>query len=711
MPDTITPTTLDQTLEIKPPKDDVVDIVQDFNGQIEEAIENRSGWRHQLEENFLWRSGQVGKRDPDFPFKGSSDIRFRLSDNFIRQLRSVFVLTLWNAPRMARVTPLNGSNESADKLEHYYNFLYRSKLNIRRTAAAMADKALECGMVVAKITWDFCMRQRTKVLQRSKLDEVVNQIAQMRAQTIIQQAMAVGVEPPDPSILEPTDDDIKLALAMELGWNLKEEEYAERIKRALKEYKEGDGEGIPVVVDEVERNQPDVGMVEELQDIVVPLNTGDIQDAEWVAHDMLFSERELRQDSVEHGGRYRNVDDALERIKAACRGTERQFMQSAIDLADGITSQNEIKGFVRVRELYCWLPKKHIASFNGLDSDDETSVRAVITYCADVPVADVKPLRMIELPYDHGKWPFEVYWFNFSRLRFYSAEGVPELVNAVEQEFNVSRNAAIDRHTLSLSPPTLVWEKAEITPSAFRQVGQVIETRTPPRESMLMPELPDLAKGFNMDAQDMRNWAQEVAGVPNIGALNTMREAPTAAQVERTVAPAQSVGMYDVSLWLEFWARIMMQVHELHRQYMFAGDAESMTIPNMENRQEPVELAPEDFEGDYIIEPGADPSNSNPVLRAQQRFIAFQTAMKFPEVKLMTNLYNMVYALFSDYLGPGTVQQVMKPRGEAEQALQQAQQFAQQQMAMQQAKMAEGQNPESPKMESIPNADGGLVPQ
>lgn len=694
----------EKALEIKIPKADLMEVLDEYNAAIDEAIGSRQravdGWR----EAYLWRMGEKGKPDPNLPFKDSSDIRFRLSEQIIRKLKPIYLNSIWATPRMVRAIPLKpGRHESADRLENFYNYVYRGVIpSFRKKVAGSINSLLETGKAVAKITW----KAETQTIVEQYPKEALKLLAMQSVMLAgLQQIAETGEKPEVPK--EPSDDQISKALFMALKWDDKDEVYQKRVKEAVSQYRSGK-EIINLVREEPGTGRAEITVIEELESIIVPSNTTTISEADWVAHDLLMSEQDLRMRSTESGGSYRGVSELLESAKVAYRNEDRNRLARSMENVEGITVTGELKGYITVRELYCWIPRKYIAHWRDEPGEDDTRVRAVITYCPERE--ESQPLRIMELPYEHGQWPFEDVNWNYGRNRYYAAEGVPAIINSYEKEYNISRNAAIDRTTIMLSPPTFIWAAAKISPTAHRQIGQTQVTRVQPNLAVHTPQSPDLASGFNFDAAQMQVWAEEIAGLPNLRALGNYNEPPTAEQVQQMSAPAQGIQTFELEMWHDFWGRVFGQVHSLYRQFMFAGEYEAKPVgfTNMENPQEALEITQEDFEGEYLIQPGGDLSLGSPVLQAQKLFLAFQTAFAYPQLAPLIKPFDLARIFFSRTVGYQDAQAFLRSSQETQQAEQQFLQMQAQMAAAQQ--QGKGGRSRNPRLKQIPNAANGLVP-
>src|SRR5262245_40676833 len=101
MPDQSYSTPQEQQIEAReftPKKSRLTELVGEFNHQVDKARLNTQGWRDRRVRMYERRKGMIGKDRPDVPFKGSSDIRFRLAEQQLRKINPSFVLGVLTAP-------------------------------------------------------------------------------------------------------------------------------------------------------------------------------------------------------------------------------------------------------------------------------------------------------------------------------------------------------------------------------------------------------------------------------------------------------------------------------------------------------------------------------------------------------------------------------------------------------------------------------------
>lgn len=653
--------------EITAPEQKLSDLIQETNGDIDKARAARQTWVNQLDKNFKWRKGMIDKPRPDVPFRGSSNLKYRRAEREIRKLKPQLVEAVMSPTHMVRFIPRNAKSvQSASKLESFYDYFFKFVMqDFMETVDECADCLLENGLVVAKVTQKHEVEMRTRSQSAKQYIAESMQILQALAQ---QQ----GAKP----IQQWGDEEYIKAIMLKEGWDEDSAPHKERAQEILQQFK--DAEDFISVVEDVEKyNDPYIGCIRDLTSVVVPTGATNIQESPYVCHEFLFTERELIANATENGGKYENVYELLEFLKdrlskrksSGAIDPESKSYQSAIERAEGLSPEGEVMGAIAVREVHRWIPRKLIKRFKGkFEGKSNVMVRAVITYAYDIPIDDCGPLRVIEEPYDHSRWPFRDARIFSGRRRFYSGEGVVQSIEPFEKEENISRNGAIDRTTIAMNPPVFYAEGSNLTPNSHRQIGQWHPVRGDPAQVAHAFQYPDLGSAFKADANDMEIVAQDMVGTTDLRSQLNYATAPTAQQVQEVTAPAQAIRGLIIRLWLNFWSGNYLDVFELHRQYMFSDTTKkSVSFPDAQNAGLIHELTPQDFQGEFIVLAGADITRMNPVLQAQNEFVAFQM-LNQPQWAWLVNEYDSMYDFISSRVGPIKSKVWLKDKKLAEQS-------------------------------------------
>lgn len=680
----------EDALEIKPSAEELDQIITDAKAHHERAHSNTSEWRNRYTESFERMRGEIGKDDPNFPFENSSDIRYRMEENQLRKVTPPFTLAIRTAPKLARFIPLKPNfAQQADDLEYFLQMRITSDPEFGRKVKLLARKRNEI-VAVAKVIWDYRCESRTKVFTK---DEFTKKLIPFQAKKV--QQVAQMPVPEDGEInLKLDSDELVAAIADIFGWKLDDDVYRKRAERVAKQWTD-EKETIRVVIDEIVANNPAIIPIYDLDMLTVPETTTCLAKADWIDHDHDYSEAELWQRRKKYKNLDRILSDLKDHMGELQSSTEVDEYKQAVDRASGVTSTSEsIQGHVRVRERFCWLPRKHISWWNGLgEEDDETPVRAVVTFCPEIPLGTDAILRIMEFPHDSREWPFVEDAYNLSEDRFHAAEGVPSLCKPFSEEYDRTRNAAMDRETIATSPPTIIWNASKLNGSAFRRVGQAMYSNVPPEQAIHVPTYPNIAGKLESTADSLKMYADELCGITNMSMFRGYGMPPTAEQIKSYAAPSSAMQSEELSMHTDFWSRILRQWYMLEKQFLFAdGGQKDYVVPKLGGgtTSEFATITPGHFEGEYQILCGADVSRTDPMFEAQKLFGFIQWLDANPKWASFVKPYDMMQLAATRMIGHIDSQTILQDRNKQQQLDQQYLQMSAAMKAQMEAKQEKG---------------------
>ena len=691
-------------------EDSLDQFISELTGDIQGDIKDRSPANRRGVVAYQLRRNQIGKKDKNFPFPNSSDLKFPIPEIKIREKRSGYVSVLFDTPKMVRFSPGKGCNpEAKDRLEDFYNWLLRVHIpRLKEKAAAGADKMLEQGKSFFKVTWAHDTEWKTRVFLKEDGDKLKSLIMQgkyaqwqqehlpqwqqehMEEILTAKQTGRPPPRPPQPDLkeLEPTRSELLDGFMQQLQLDPDDEVQKKHAESTIDQYLDGKDK-MTWMEESVVYRGPRIEPIPENQAIIVPINTGWIGDAERITHEMYFSKRELLAESKENGGRF-NTEAVNALVKEYPNGSaplsdDRLEMESARASAELIKQSVEFEGKYRLWEVCCWIPRKHISRFVNIGGNDDTPVRCVITYCPTADLDKVDPLRIVEFPYHHGEWFFHDPTYNYRIDRFYDAQGIPEGLDPFVREYNTSKNGSIDRTTLSSSPPGLLWKEMGITPQNYRQVGQAIMVNQPVTEGTIkVMDYPNLKDGLEFDAGAILDWCNRWVGSTDSSQFAGRQTSPTKSEVMAAQIPSNTIDHYEHSIWLETWTRMYRQLHADCKQFWFEGNAEEkFSFSKTDKPTERVEITAKDFEGEWIITAGGDPSKGDPQVELQKAIMGLQFAVQLPPVGVTVKMYRLIYNVYTQLYGYAQGAEIMQTEQYAEKAQQAVMQMAAQQVARQ----------------------------
>jgi len=113
-----------------------------------------------------------------------------------------------------------------------------------------------------------------------------------------------------------------------------------------------------------------------------------------------------------------------------------------------------------------------------------------------------------------------------------------------------------------------------------------------------------------MHNDDARNLAfsKEMVGIGDGSQLPPTVEPPTAAQVQSVTVPMNAIKLWEMDAFLDMWSQLFEMAFLLLKQFYFADSPDGKKTYVDEQTDELREIAESDFQHDFIIKAGGDPS-------------------------------------------------------------------------------------------------------
>lgn len=667
----------EEVKEIAVPEATLSDFIQDRLSDIERVTSERTPWALDMSKWYRWRKGLEGaKPDLTKPWRNSSAIHYRRSEKVIREFKATGVTSVMQSQRLTRfIHP----SESADKMENYFEYELRTKLNWADICTAELDVLGEKGLLITKQVWRVENEPRTETCERSKMESALGMAMQ-------QKLVNPMTGQPDFSKIAKTktlmDGVNKLLTKQEqrqiiagvcgypYGMDADDDKgsaYERRIDSILKQLAT-DEETIEYIEDREVYNGFDVSVIRDPNMVLWgPRKATDIQDAEWVLHKMRYSERAMLKRSKTNGGPWKNVPEILRALSGADDGSketaakeypEETYVNTSKNLYEGVQSQPAEAGMVNVWELSCFVPRKWIRKMDKQTLEDgDTMVPAILTFCPDVDVS-IGVMRLVEHPYklttSRARWNYCSHTLNKGAGDLYSGEGWVKLVNPYESAYNTAQNALSDRNTVAINPWILKRGDIGLNDNQLRAFPSIITVNQPNGtldDAVKVVPFPNLGF-FATEVQQYASAADEIAGRPNLSGLNNYGAPPTAEQVQQLSAPAGAVSQFELLGYHEFKARQYRQLYDLLWQFKgenMSPEGETVSVPDQKGKT--VTLTAQDFKPDFAILSGTDILRDNPVLAAQKRIAGAQMLLGDPRLAPYFNMPELVNLLINDNFG------------------------------------------------------------
>src|ERR1700727_2424524 len=87
--------------------------LESLNEDIEADVKDRNTYSRKQLTSYQMRRCQIGKKDKNFPFPNSSDIRYPIIEEKIRKKKPGYVAVVMDAPKIARYSPGEGCSPNS----------------------------------------------------------------------------------------------------------------------------------------------------------------------------------------------------------------------------------------------------------------------------------------------------------------------------------------------------------------------------------------------------------------------------------------------------------------------------------------------------------------------------------------------------------------------------------------------------------------------
>ncbi len=591
------PEALEKVEQVKTPKQKAQEFVKDLKGKIEEDLTLRETRDEKL---LRFYKKRYGIRPPakSFPFPNASNVHIALSDEKIRKLKPNFMNLIFEGDPIVTFmtvgkTPLQFA-QNAEIFMHWLLLFHMAQApgnSYFRNMALVVDRMLERGKGYAKVVWDYIEYNRTRIIDIKKLPLQIQQI-----------------------LFDPLTEDsqIRDLISQHLELNEFNDKDSEQIEKILKDFRKG--ERIikykkPIIV----YNGPKVIAVDD-KDLIFPSFTTSLQTVPRITHILFFTANDLRRDN-KSGKFNNNVEKVIEKKNKAVRGANRDIRP--------LTQMTTLESLKRNREGVGQFEDKNELfeiweTYTLFDIDgDGIEEKVVINF--DPNTGEI--LRFIEFPYDHYKWPFVAFDYEFNDDRFYSQRGVPEILDHYQTIVTNQENAKLDRMTL-VNSLQFKYRIGAVNMSNVRYIpGQGIGVKR--MDDLQELKISPMDISFDTEMNKIINLAESYIGQPDIN-LNTNRggERKTAFEVSEAVNFGKQIFSFDARLFKDSLQDLYDQIFELWVQY---GDDEVFIRATGDN---PVVMRKSDMMGNFVIVPNGIINLLSRTLEEQRAFAQLELATK-----------------------------------------------------------------------------------
>jgi len=575
---------------------EISSFVSELSKDIETERGNRAQWESKIDELHDLRFGyRLAKTTP---WRGAANYSLPLIDAHISKAKPSYI-GLISANPVCTFVPFGGEDvEPAKKKEILFDWRMRTKVKPFKAYAIGVDKALEQGSVVFKVIWNYSTRTYQDEINLEELD---------------QKTLAALYDP------RVTDEMLARIIIEELGVDPDFEENIEQINKGILKFREGKTK-LRFTFTEVEHNQPELTACDLRHDLVIPVDTTDLQYARFIDQPFYRTTNQLK--IAMRDEKYIEYED--EKINAWARIDPKRKYQVSTGRQDDI---------ILLHESCVWY------DING----DGIKERCIATW-PDASPADV--LRFIEVPYDHGLFPYILVRREYTDYGIYSSRGYAALDEDYQKGISNAVNQAENSNTVSM--PVVVMRQNTVTNLKNRRYipMETVETRGDPNDYQIR-QLANISQPVQFQmAQYLKSWADQrlgnvTSGLSNENNLPGMGQGgkKTKAEIDLISSLQGEVNSLDLQIWQDQMADVYFQIDALYDQY--GDDEEEIVITG----QPPQKITRRDVQAKANIVPNGKFDNTNQAARTQKAFNLMQMFINDPDI----NQYELKKLFLTDY--------------------------------------------------------------
>lgn len=555
-----------------------------FN-KIDSIVESTKGsvsaWQDKQDKYYRMRMRV--KKDKNYPFKNSSNLRMPTADINIKKVKSAIMQQIFGINPIVQAIPTpSGSIEVADKIAKFLDHLLLDVIEIRNKAEIGIDQSLQNGFYLAKAYWRLTIHDREEKIIKDELSEQ-DMDGLLNGDELLVMA----------GVVRRLDIDLDDNVA-EFNLNA--------VREAIAEFRKTNKD-VSFRVKDVVYNFPDVDFISPSR-VFVPTDSGfDPQKCSSITVEFFKPLNELKRSAESKG--YDKV--ALNNIESL-KSIDKTNLEQDKDLREGISRLNNPSGLVRVWETYGYF-------------DIDNSGKKKLSFITSLPDFAMV-IRKIELNSYSYKYPIVKFFYELTEDRWFSHRGIPESLEDIIKEIDVQHNMKIDGQTMR-NAPMIVYRAGMVNP----RMARVNPAGAIPVQGL--QSLDDTIKAINLHNPNaeysyekeqmlLETKIQEYVGQIDYGLQSTInrRQPRTFGEVELQQASASSTFSLDSGHYINSFSQLFQLIFELWCE--FGPDKYEFNYFGNNANPVKIKLTKEEIQGKYNIKVRGNDTNSNPQVRIQK---------------------------------------------------------------------------------------------
>lgn len=563
-------------------EDSLFKIIQD---QTTSAINDSSAWRDRLER--FHRIRFRIKKQKNFPFKKSSNIRMPTADIVIKKIKSGLMGVIFGIRPIVQVEPAPGSSrESALKIEKFLDHLIMDVIEKPKQKCEQGiDASLEKGFSLLQPYWrtEMTTRREKYEVDEAPIDEVM--FIFTGNQEALYEAIIAKFS---------VDMDDRVA-----------EKNLKSIDKALDAIKSGKSV-VEFDVTDIVYDAPDIATIDP-ENFHVPSDARvDPQHLAWGTREFYATHDQVKS-YVKTLNWSKSAVDQIEVVKGMS-DSELTSAKFTKEQREGISGKNNPSKLIKIYETTGWY------DVNG----DGIAEKAIVTTLPDYNV-EVRRGTLSQLS---GKLPIVKLFYELTYDSWYSHRGIPDMLEDIITEIDVQHNMKIDAQTVR-NAPMFIYRSGMVNPQNVQmQPNQGIPVNGMQSLDDTLKVLnlnnPNVEFSYEREEQILESKIQEITGQIDFALHSQInkRQPRTLGEVEAQQQNASRNFSNDVDHYTQAFTELFNMIFELwvengkdEYEFMYFGDTQ---------QGESIKITKEEIQSKFKIKIRGNDQNVNPQVRMQK---------------------------------------------------------------------------------------------
>ena len=483
-------------------------------------------------------SSNLAEGEQAFPFEGASDVRCRLVDQTINELVVLLVSSLQLGKLRVSGTEVNDASV-AGSIQNLSNWMANKlRSDLLNEGELLAQYTLQFGWSVAHVGWERKIGLRDRVVTIPDIEARIGNGDVLAGEAI-------------KSLNSSGSSDITVAFIAAL-LTISDKEAKRVCDELLTAGTSTYSEQYNVT------NSPCVVALKPFDEICIPPETLDLQDARVIFKRTFLTEVELRELIKTDEWSEEFVEEAVNMAGKSAWYADPNLIPTTTNITNTLHRADNL-----IEIVYAYSRQ---VNEEGIPSIYYT------VFCPQVREDLFAKHSM--LSYAHGLYPFVEYRRERLRRSVIESRGIPELAYTDQQEIKAQHDSIRDRTAFETLPPIKV--KKRLGTQNLIQPGGLLPVTTPDDYTFLSPPSGNPALAFNLiDRVEARNAAYFGLYHPNVPTVKT-----------------QTTQQFIVNNWMNVWGNIYKQMISLTLQYMDGAEIER--VVGM-----PIVMTPQELSSNY----------------------------------------------------------------------------------------------------------------